>query len=147
MAARKNPRRKKAVELEAAPLADVGVPQLAEVADEPQSAPEAVSAPISATAADEAGGAVALASNCTVKDATALKQSLVALKDLPQPVVIDASAVERVDTATLQLLCAFVRDRMGRDREVSWHSPSSALREASGLLGVTELLCLPAEAA
>jgi anti-anti-sigma regulatory factor len=93
------------------------------------------------------GTTVTLASNCTVKDAGALKQSLLAVKDAQQPVVIDAGAVERVDTATLQLLCAFVRERMGHDREVTWRAPSGALREASRLLGVNELLCLPMEAA
>lgn len=154
MAAKKTSRRKKAVEPEAVPSADASVALEAQAQPAPES--ETIDAPVatvaevasvSAPAVSEAGHEVALASNCMVKDAAALKQSLLALKDLPQSVVIDAGSVERVDTATLQLLCAFVRERMGHDREITWRSPSVALLDASRLLGVTELLCLPAEAA
>lgn len=101
-----------------------------------------------AAAPPVAGPAYSLASSCTVKDAAALKQSLSSLIDTQAQVVIDASAVERVDTAIVQLLVAFVRDRLAADREVSWHAPSKALLEASRLLGVQDLLSLPrAEAA
>jgi ABC-type transporter Mla MlaB component len=104
-------------------------------------APVAMQAPAS-VAPDAPQHEVALASNCTVKDALALKKTLVAVKDVAQAVVINASAVERVDTATLQLLCSFVRERVGNDREVTWREPSASIIQASKLLGLTELLCL-----
>lgn len=87
---------------------------------------------------------VALASNCVVKDAAAFKVSLCAIADSDEPVVFDAGSVERIDTATIQLLCAFVRDRVGRNKTVVWQGASAALQESARLLGVQTLLALPA---
>ena len=152
VAAKKSSKRKKTAEAEPAMLVEtpgVQSPQAAvpvEVVSEVAVA--AIEAPAASAATDGPQSEVALASNCTVKDAVALKKTLVAVKDVPQAVVINASAVERVDTATLQLLCAFVRERVGHDREVTWREPSAPLIQASKLLGLTELLCLSnAEAA
>jgi ABC-type transporter Mla MlaB component len=82
---------------------------------------------------------VVLAANCSVKDAAALKTSLCAIAKITD-VTLDVSAVERVDTATMQLLCAFVRDRSGRQQNVNWRGESQALQDAVRLLGVGELL-------
>jgi ABC-type transporter Mla MlaB component len=142
--AKKGSKRKQAAEPQVAPSADAAVPAVPEALEQSVAVVEALE-PVALAAASS--GPVALASNSTVKDAVALKQTLLALKTSPDPIVLDGSAVERVDTATLQLLCAFVRERLGSDKEVSWHAPSAALREASKLLGLTELLCLPAEVA
>ncbi len=86
---------------------------------------------------------VSIASSCTVKDAMSLKQSLDAFASTEGQIIIDASAVERVDTSIVQLLCAFTRVRLAGDREVLWHAPSAAFLEAARLLGVHELLSLP----
>lgn len=86
---------------------------------------------------------MALASNCTVKDAAALKVSLCAVVNADEPVMLDAGGVERIDTATIQLLCAFVRERVGRSQGVVWQGTSAALLEAARLLGVQTLLALP----
>ncbi|HEY0683115.1 MAG TPA: STAS domain-containing protein [Steroidobacter sp.] len=85
---------------------------------------------------------VVLGANCSVKDAAALKTSLCALAQQSTEVTLDVSAVERVDTATMQLLCAFVRDRSGRNQSVTWRGESQALQDAVRLLGVGELLGL-----
>lgn len=85
---------------------------------------------------------VVLAANCSVKDAAALKTSLCAFAHESIDVTLDVSAVERVDTATMQLLCAFVRDRSGRKQNVTWRGESQALQDAVRLLGVGELLGL-----
>jgi ABC-type transporter Mla MlaB component len=85
---------------------------------------------------------VVLGSNCSVKDAAALKTSLCAFSNRSDAVTLDVSAVERVDTATMQLLCAFVRDRSGRKQSVTWRGESAALQDAVRLLGVGELLGL-----
>ena len=81
-----------------------------------------------------------LAANCSVKDAAALKSSLCALANQSAAVTLDTSAVERVDTATMQLLCAFVRDRGARNQSVVWRGVSQALNDAVRLLGVGALL-------
>lgn len=83
---------------------------------------------------------VVLAANCSVKDAAALKTSLCAIANESTEVTLDVSAVERVDTATMQLLCAFVRDRSGRNQSVAWRGESQALQDAASLLAVGELL-------
>ncbi len=85
---------------------------------------------------------VVLAANCSVKDAAALKTSLCAFSNPGDAVTLDVSAVERVDTATMQLLCAFVRDRGGRNQGVTWRGESAALQDAVRLLGVGALLGL-----
>ena len=56
---------------------------------------------------------------------------------------LDVGKVERVDTSTIQLLCAFVRDRTARDRKVEWVGDLSVIGEAARLLGVDALLSLP----
>ena len=86
---------------------------------------------------------IVLASNCNVKDAGELKQSLCHYLDDVAPVALDVGKVERVDTSTMQLLCAFVRDRTARDRKVEWVGDLSVIGEAARLLGVDALLSLP----
>ena len=90
--------------------------------------------------AKAAAPVVALASNCSVKDAAALKATLQGAQQSEAAVTIDITAVERIDTATMQLLCAFVRDRYARDQNVQWRGASAALDEAVKLLGASELL-------
>src|SRR5688572_30361135 len=63
---------------------------------------------------------IVLAGNCNVKDAAGLKESLCLHVGHGEPVTLDVSNVERVDTSTVQLLCAFVRDRAAQQRKVEW---------------------------
>src|SRR4051812_43664291 len=90
--------------------------------------------------AKAAAPVVALASNCSVKDAAALKANLQGAEMSEAAVTIDITAVERIDTASMQLLCAFVRDRHARNQSVKWRGSSAALDEAVKLLGTNELL-------
>lgn len=55
---------------------------------------------------------------------------------------LEASEVERVHTAALQLFVLFCRDMRAAGREVSFLKPSEALRSAAALLGATTLLNL-----
>jgi anti-anti-sigma regulatory factor len=59
------------------------------------------------------------------------------------PVVLDATQVERVDTAVLQMLCAFMRDAQASGIVVQWRQPSPALENAARLLNVRACLALP----
>lgn len=109
---------------------------------------QAASAPVPAELARapqaaKSGPGIVLASNCSVKDAAALKTSLCKLADASGDVTLDAGSVERVDTATMQLLCAFVLERTARERKVVWLGNSQVLQEAARLLGVQKLLALP----
>ena len=86
---------------------------------------------------------IVLASNCNVRDAAELKQSLCLHLEQAAPVSLDVGSVERVDTSTMQLLCAFVRDRSAQQLAVEWIGDSPVLRDAARLLDVEALLCLP----
>lgn len=118
------------------------VTQAVEVAVEPAAVViEAVAAaPAASEPAAQVEPVIVLAANCSVKDAAALKTSLCAAALDSAAVTLDASAVERVDTATIQLLCAFVRDRSSRNQGVTWRGESQALQDAARLLGVRALL-------
>jgi len=89
---------------------------------------------------------IVLAANCSVKDSTSLKNSLCALANESAAVTVDASAVERVDTATMQLLCAFARDRGARKQSIVWRGQSQALNDAVRLLGISALMGFDAAA-
>lgn len=106
----------------------------------PPAVVEAVAADAKVDSKPAGPAIIVLAANCSVKDAAALKVSLCAVANDSAPVTVDASALERVDTATVQLLCAFVRDRSGRNQSVTWRGDSPALQDAARLLGVRGLL-------
>jgi ABC-type transporter Mla MlaB component len=98
-----------------------------------------------APAAASSQPVIVLASNCNVKDSAELKQSLCHYVDDSAPVALDVGKVERIDTSTVQLLCAFVRDRAKQQRQVMWLGDSRIIRDAARLLGVETLLALPAQ--
>jgi ABC-type transporter Mla MlaB component len=85
-----------------------------------------------------------LAAECLVTDAGSLKARLAGLLDEPLPVTLDISGLRRIDTAALQLLVAFIRERAGHGRPVEWLGTAPVLATAAQLLGLTTLLELPA---
>ena len=87
---------------------------------------------------------VTLAAECMVSDAASLKARLAALLDEPLAVTIDVSALQRIDTAGLQLIAAFIRERAGQGRTVEWQGAAPVLATAAQLLGLTSMLRLPA---
>jgi len=105
------------------------------------SAPASVEPPPTSA---EPSTAFALTAECLIAGASTLKQSLASLLDEPRPITLDITALQRIDTAGLQLLAAFVRERAGHDRAVEWQGTAPALTSAAQLLGLTTLLGLPA---
>ena len=79
-----------------------------------------------------------------VSDAASLKENLAALLDEPLPVTLDITGLQRIDTAGLQVITAFVRERTGHGRPVEWQGAAPVLTTAARLLGLTSLLRLPA---
>ncbi|HLI17658.1 MAG TPA: STAS domain-containing protein [Rhodanobacteraceae bacterium] len=61
----------------------------------------------------------------------------------PEPVVLDAAAVARVDTAGLQLLQAFVQARDEGAGAWRWANVGEILHAAAGQLGLQRMLKLP----
>jgi anti-anti-sigma regulatory factor len=74
---------------------------------------------------------------------TAFKQQLLGALD-HDAIVLDGGAVERVDTAALQLLVVFQRELDARKRVPTWQSASPVLTEAADVLGLTQILKMPA---
>jgi ABC-type transporter Mla MlaB component len=101
-----------------------------------------VVAPVKSSAAD-----YSLAATCTIREGAALKSALLALSDANQPVTLDVHAVERIDTAALQLLCAFVRDQRARGKRTHWMGAASAFTEAVDTLGLMQALGYAMESA
>ena len=78
-----------------------------------------------------------------ISGAQDLYQTLQAALRAQCPVILDATRVERIDTAVLQMLCAFVRDAQANGMVVQWRQPSPALQNAARLLNVRACLALP----
>jgi ABC-type transporter Mla MlaB component len=85
-----------------------------------------------------------VAAECTVADASSLKAGLAKLLDDTDTVTLDISAVQRIDTAGLQLIATFVREREAGGRQVRWQGTAPVLATAAQLLGLDSLLKLPA---
>jgi phospholipid transport system transporter-binding protein len=91
-------------------------------------------------------GAFAVAAECTVADASSLKSDLAKLLDDTGIVTLDISAVQRIDTAGLQVIATFIRERESQGRQVEWRGSAPALTAAAKLLGLGSLLKLPTPA-
>jgi two-component system chemotaxis sensor kinase CheA len=90
---------------------------------------------------------VELCAECTLRHAAALQAQLVAAVSSADTVIVDASAVNRIDMSGLQLLVAFARREAAAGRCIAWHNPSNALREASARAGLDGILGLAAQGA
>lgn len=86
-----------------------------------------------------------LPSELGIDNAAVWRRRLLQAVDSEGAVTLDARDVAQVHTAALQLFCMFCQDRRRAGRETNWRSPSSALRAAAQLLGVTTLLQLARE--
>jgi ABC-type transporter Mla MlaB component len=91
-----------------------------------------------------ASNTLALAAECTVSDSVSLKERLASLLEEPQAVTLDITALQRIDTAGMQVITAFVRERAHHGRAVEWQGTAPVLATAARLLGLTSLLKLPA---
>lgn len=100
---------------------------------------------VAASAGADEAARVLLPADCRMAAQAALKAELLgALK--AGAIVLDGGQVERVDTAALQLLVLFRRELDARGGRLHWRGTSDALNEAAGLLGLAQLLNLPAAA-
>jgi ABC-type transporter Mla MlaB component len=86
----------------------------------------------------------ALAADCTIEHAPALHKRLAKILANRACVTLDLAAVRRCDTAGLQVLVAFVRERREAGRDVELKDAPDAFRSAAKLLGLTDVLGLKA---
>lgn len=80
-----------------------------------------------------------LPEECTLAEVHDLKSKLAARLKAEHPVCVDVSGVRRIDTASLQLLAAFARDRHASRLAVDLRGESEAFAEGVRLLGLREL--------
>lgn len=85
-----------------------------------------------------------LESSCTLREAADLHFAMLGIKAGTEPLDVDAGAVERIDTAGLQLLACLVRARAAMGGAVRWAAVSPELRRSAARLGMQDLLALPA---
>ena len=115
----------------------------AKVSADPGDDLEVVPAKDPASAKEPASNTLALAAECTVSDAGSLKERLTGLLDEPQAVTLDVTALQRIDTAGLQVITAFVLDRAANGRPTEWQGTAPVLATAAQLLGLTFIFKLP----
>ncbi len=84
---------------------------------------------------------VELPPELTIGACRALHERLMGVLEEGRVVVLDAGSVERIDSAALQTLAAFVA---GAQAGVSWRAPAACVREAAALLGLESMLALDA---
>ncbi|MCO6440848.1 MAG: STAS domain-containing protein [Nitrococcus mobilis] len=91
---------------------------------------------------DKGSAVITLLPEQTIRGVKLLHAVLCAVLNGAARVRLAAAEVACVDTATLQLLCAFMLEGRQRGVEVEWDTPSEALSSAARLLGVSEVLAL-----
>lgn len=80
-----------------------------------------------------------LPAECLIGNGESLREALIGAAQA-KAVTLDASQVQRVDTACLQLLTAFVSERRAANRAVGWAGVPALLTERAQLLGLSALL-------
>ena len=88
-------------------------------------------------------GRIVLGASCTIQDARALREQMLAQAAHAGPFEIDGSAVQQIDTAGVQLVVAFALDCLERNVPYVWKGRSPALDDAIRVLGVGALLESP----
>jgi len=79
-----------------------------------------------------------------VAAAAELQQSMLsALERSADVLCIDSSAVQRIDTAGVQLLLALCNRALAADKDVQWQGDTGLLRQAAAALGLEHLLPFP----
>ena len=86
-------------------------------------------------------GVMTLDSDLGIEHSVALKETLAEHLQAPQRQV-DAGAVERVHTASLQVLAAWWRDRDAAGHRTEWTACSEPLQAAAGTVGLEAALGL-----
>jgi len=79
---------------------------------------------------------VRLPVSASVRECAALKQQLLVLVESVDEVRIDVTDVELIDTAALQLLFAFSRERFAQGLGTIWEGDSPVFRNAAVALGL-----------
>jgi len=86
---------------------------------------------------------ILLSADLGIETAVDLHRQLMPSLDRAQPVLLDASQVQRLHTASLQIVCALFMSRQRAGLETRWTAVSDILRDAVNQLGLAGALELP----
>jgi anti-anti-sigma regulatory factor len=86
---------------------------------------------------------ITLAGTLDIGGVESLRATLLAALDLGAPVTLDATATEQIDSAGLQLLCAFARSAAAQGLPVTWSATTDRFQQHARLLGLVAALGLP----
>ncbi|PIE25537.1 MAG: hypothetical protein CSA60_00180 [Neptuniibacter caesariensis] len=78
----------------------------------------------------------------SIANITEWKTKFVNFSMEPTPLLLNAERLERVDTAAMQLMLAFVNKARAEDKSITWDKPSSAFLNMAKQLGLTDALQL-----
>jgi len=89
---------------------------------------------------NKSGQLLKLDSVLVINDAREIYAKLDTLIQSNQNILIDASSVEVIDTAVLQLLVAFIKKTRLQNTETNWENPSDEFVSRAEKLGLVESL-------
>jgi anti-anti-sigma regulatory factor len=84
--------------------------------------------------------AIELPPRLSIAQSADVQRMLVSGLDTPEPLILDGSGVEEIDTAILQLLVSAWLGNAKRGVECRWEGASEPLRHAALLIGVAATL-------
>ncbi len=85
---------------------------------------------------------ISLDESIVISGVMELREKLVATVTSHDEVVIDGSAVEKIDGTGLQLLVALMKQAVSSNTAISWSSASDLLLDSAAQLGLIEILGL-----
>ncbi|WP_286239186.1 STAS domain-containing protein [Neptuniibacter halophilus] len=91
------------------------------------------------------GSTLKLPEELSIANVTEWKNKLIDLVNEPEPLLLEADQLARVDTAAMQLLLAFVRKASAANKSCQWQNPSTVLIETAEQLGLSQSLSLNAD--
>ena len=83
---------------------------------------------------------IRLRSDCVIDEVSGIRQRLLNSYGSGQPIVIDLEAVDKVDTAFLQLLCSMARKAREDGIPLRFEKHSASIIESAALLGLSGVL-------
>lgn len=99
-------------------------------------------APATIATSGATSGVIELPEQCLLRDAVEYRQRFVDCVDA-ESVTVDVGAVDRVDTAFIQVLVSFARTRVAAKRPITWQRVTSEFVASARLLGVQTTLSIP----
>jgi len=90
----------------------------------------------------ERPGIIKLDQSLTINEVSTLSETLNCYADSTQDISLDGSEVKTIDSTSIQLLLAFIRQLQGNNCLVNWLEPSEVILTTAKLLGLDSELGL-----